>query len=299
MKHAFLIMAHTNYPLVARLLKKLDHSDHTIYLHIDAKSPFSQEDEARLKKSCTSSEVVLIDRCQVRWGGYSQIHVQLRLLERARQDLNDYYHFLSGVDFPIKPIQEIHDFFETHAGFEFLHFASEDFTNSQASRHSYYHFWQEKRGRSENLYSFLERGSLFLQRLLNVNRAKRYSHITFQCGSNWASITHDFSSFLLSQEKEIRKMFANSVCCDEFFMQTIAYNSPFRSRVFQFQNKESKMPPHLRTLDWERGDHKAGSPYTFVIRDYPSLITSPGLFCRKVSDATPEGAALIEQLEQL
>ena len=34
MKHAFLIMAHTNYPLVARLLKKLDHENNNIYLHI-------------------------------------------------------------------------------------------------------------------------------------------------------------------------------------------------------------------------------------------------------------------------
>ena len=116
MRHAFLIMAHNNYPLVARLLKKLEHEDNDIYIHIDAKSPFTEDDEKLLKGSCEKSEVIFTDRFNVNWGSYSQINNQLCLLERATKGNYDYYHFLSGVDFPIKPMAYIHEFFENHAG---------------------------------------------------------------------------------------------------------------------------------------------------------------------------------------
>ena len=299
MKHAFLILAHTNFPQVCRLLKKLDHSDNTIYIHIDAKSSFTKEDEALLRDSCERSEVIMVDRYKVNWGGYSQINSELRILQRAVNDKHDYYHILSGVDFPIKSMDYMHSFFEKNAGCEFISISSEKFTKEQANRYKIYHFFQEKWARKNNLYSIIERGLLLIQRLLKVNRANKYRNIEFKCGSNWASITHSFATHLLSREAEIQKMFSYSLCCDEFFKQTIAYNSPFRNAIFHFKDRENNLSANLRCIDWERGDHRAGSPYTFNISDYELLINSPDLFCRKVTDLTPDGAALIEKLEAL
>ena len=54
-------MAHSNYPLLGRLFKKLDHPDNTLYLHIDAKSSFSQEDLSTLKQNLTHSTLGIPD----------------------------------------------------------------------------------------------------------------------------------------------------------------------------------------------------------------------------------------------
>lgn len=298
MKHAFLIMAHTNYNLLGRLLKKLDHSDNTIYIHIDAKSPFSAEDRDFLVGCCRYSEIVMVDRYHANWGGYSLIDIELRMLECASSGNYDYYHFLSGADFPIKPMEYIHTFFHKNAGYEFVHFCSDDFNQKQSYRYRRFHFFQERCGRTNNIYRFVKRGLLFAQKILGVDRTKKYSNIDFKCGSQWASFTNEFAAYLLSKRKLIQSIFSFSFCCDEVFLQTILYNSPFKNKIFTVSEDEPILP-NLRSIDWERSDKTSGSPYTYTIDDYEELVNSKNLFCRKVTDATPEGNALIEKLEQL
>ncbi len=298
MKHAFLIMAHTNYDLVSRILKKLDHPDNTIYIHIDAKSPFSTEDHNLLVGSCQYCEVIMMDRYYVNWGGYSQINIEMRMLEYASSNEYDYYHFLSGVDFPTKSMEYIHTFFRKNAGYEFVHFCSDEFSQRESHRYCRFHFFQERCSRKKNLYMLIEKALLLVQKILGVNRTKKYPNIDFKCGSNWVSITHEFVTYLLSNEKQIKSIFSYSLCCDEVFLQTILYNSPFKDKIFTVSDDKSILP-NLRSIDWARGNQKLGSPYTYTINDYKELVTSKNLFCRKVTDSTPEGNALIEKLEQL
>ena len=298
MKHAFLMMIHSNYNLVGRLLKKLDHSNNTIYIHVDAKSSFSEDDAKLLVDSCRYSKVVLVDRHLVNWGGYSQIRCELHMLKSAIQQNYDYYHFLSGVDFPTKSMEYIHKFFEENAGYEFVHFCDDEFAHSRKNRYCFYHFFQEKCGRKNNFYMVVKRALLLVQKIVKADRTRAYPDVQFKGGSNWASITHNAASFLLSEEKEIQKMFSHSLCCDEFFLQTILYNSCFKEKIF-CSSDENNVLSNMRSIDWVRGNHKLGSPYTYTIDDYESLVNSKNLFCRKVSDYTPEENALIEKLEQL
>lgn len=298
MKHAFLIMIHSNYNLVCKILKKLDHPDNTIFIHVDAKSPFSKEEENLLLNSCQQSKVIMVDRYRVNWGGYSQVNIEMRMLEFAAPGKYDYYHFLSGVDFPTKPIEHILEFFEKNAGYEFIHFCSDEFNKTQIHRYCRYRFFQEKCGRANNIYMFAERSSLLLQKILKVDRTKKYKDIQFKSGSNWVSITHEFVVYLLSKQEQIKKMFSHTLCCDEVFMQTIAYNSPFQEKLFTPSDDDS-IHANLRSVDWKRADPTTTSPYTYTINDYEELINSSNLFCRKVTDSTPEGNALIEKLEHL
>lgn len=298
MKHAFLIMAHANYGLVGRLLKKLDHPDNTIYIHIDAKSVFSKEDEKLLCNSCRQSKIVMVDRYPANWGAYSLINIELRMLECAISDQHDYYHLLSGVDFPTKSMDEIHSFFVQNAGREFVHFCTDEFSQQEAHRYKIYHVFQEKCGRTNNPYMFTRKVLAVAQKLLKVNRTKQYPEIDFKCGSQWFSITHKFVEYLLSQEKQIKKMFSYSHCGDELFVQTIICNSPFKDNLFVAPVDEPILS-NLRSIDWARGNQKLGAPYTYTVNDYEELISSKNLFCRKVTDSTPDGNALIEKLECL
>lgn len=296
MKHAFLIMAHADYSLLCRLLRKLDHPDNAIYIHIDAKSDFSENDANLLNGSCRFSKIEFIKRINYTWGGYSQIECMLRLLEAAVKDNNDYYHYLTGIDFPIKAMEYIHKFFETNKGKEFVHFCTDDFAERFAFRFTIYHLFDEKIGKErKGIYNFAERVSHLLQRhILKLDRTRKYSDIVFKGGSVYSSVTHSFAKYLLEREPSVKRMFGKSYCCDEFFLQTMIYNSPYRENLYVCNVDGIDTYWNMRSIDWERG-----TPYVLDIDDYEALVASDNLFCRKVSDKTPKHDMLVQRLEEL
>ena len=60
MKHAYMIMAHHEPMLLSYLIKKLDHSDNDIYIHIDKKSFLKDEDFSSL---CEKSKIYFVEGC--------------------------------------------------------------------------------------------------------------------------------------------------------------------------------------------------------------------------------------------
>ena len=106
-KHAYLIMAHNNFYLLDRLLRLIDDERNDIFLHIDKKTknvPVKQ-----LKEAVQKANLVWVPSLNIRWGGYSQIEVEMHLFRIASQTTHTYYHLLSGVDMPLKTQDEIHD----------------------------------------------------------------------------------------------------------------------------------------------------------------------------------------------
>ena len=118
MRHAFLIIAHNEPEIFKVLVSLLDHKDCDIFVHIDSKSDISQFSDIQTQ----FSEIHFIeDRLDVRWGTYSQIQTEIKLFKTAQSKRTySYYHLLSGVDLPIKPIHQILDWFNTNTGYEYL-----------------------------------------------------------------------------------------------------------------------------------------------------------------------------------
>lgn len=69
MKHAFMIMAHSEFDLLMRLLRRLDHEDNEIFVHIDKKAQPGEDVEADMLRTCQKSKVKLTARHCVNWGG--------------------------------------------------------------------------------------------------------------------------------------------------------------------------------------------------------------------------------------
>ena len=68
MKHAFLIIAHNEVPLLERLVSFLDDERNDIYVHWDAKAGSIPS------LSITKSHLRFIDnRVEVNWAGYSMV----------------------------------------------------------------------------------------------------------------------------------------------------------------------------------------------------------------------------------
>jgi len=271
-RHAYLIMAHNRFDFLKELLLSLDDSRNDIYLHIDKKAEgFCYDDFSGILQE---SRLYFTDRLSVHWGGYSQTACELKLLKAAAGRHYAYYHLLSGSDFPLKSQDEIHRFFEEHAGKEFLRFDSPKVPRRVRERISLYHIFRES---SCPLAEPCDMIFGKIQRLLRVDRLKNAS-FELQKGANWFSITDAFAQYVLSKEDWIQTYFHHSVCADELLLQTLAANSPFMDQVFDPFGDDSSLG-NLRYVDWKRGTEN--SPYVFRDEDREFLQGLPHLFARK------------------
>ena len=172
----------------------------------------------------------------------------------------EYYHLISGLDLPLKSQDEIHSFFEEHTGKEFLAYDNNSLAKkSFYDRFKFFHFFQETMGRKRGwtLLNLLNKISFKTQDFLGVDRIKN-TKSTLRKGLNWFSITHDLACCVVAQERSIRKTFRYTLCPEETFLHTIAWNSKFRENICDNS---------LRKSVWKRG-----GPYTFRAEDFDMLI---------------------------
>lgn len=269
-KHAYLIMAHTDWSLFSKLLQTLDDPRNDLYIHIDAKADFPADDVYKPKfADCT-----YIQRKNISWGGDSIVKCELALLRSAHKVGYDYYHLLSGVDLPLKTQDEIHRFFDENNGKNYLMIDHNAMSlGVPGKRVKYYHFLQNRIGRNEGpsiaMLRIAERLSLSLQKKLHLDRLRHCPWVIYK-GAQWFSITHEMVSEILSSVSFIKKYCYHSFAPDEIFLQTVAMNSKLRDTI---------VLNYLRYIDWQRG-----SPYTFTSEDYDILMESNCFFARKFSD---------------
>lgn len=265
-----MIAAHHQFEILLKTLQILDDYCVDFYIHIDSKSKTFPKDE--IVSACHKSKVFFIDRISVEWGGYSQIECTLRLLTEAVKGNYDYYHYISGVDLPIKTKKEILDYFIENPNKQFVHFERKSVQKKYVDRLRYHSFFQDSGSRT---LQKIDKGIRFIEKTVGYDRTRDNKGIEYQYGANWFSITHDLAEYVLGKRSWIYKTFKNTRCGDELFIQTIVVNSSFCEQLTEtaFDNNYISI---LRYIDWKRG-----KPYVFRISDYDELVNSPFLFARK------------------
>lgn len=292
MKHAYMIMAHNQVDLLKTLLKALDYEDNDIVVHIDAKSDIDAKD---LKKCVNKTTIYFTDRKSITWGGYSQIDADIRLLKMATSLGNHcYYHLLTGVDLPIKPIQEINLFFEENQGKEFINYSEKsECIKKYGQRVKYNHYFREKCGRSKNFYTVLNKSCILLQKILHFTQ-NNIKEDSFYFGSAFWDITEDLAQLVLDNEEYIRDTYKYSSCCDEVFLHTLVWNSEYRNKLFKMQLGNG-MEGNMRWIDMERGEN--ASPYVIKEDAIEEIVESGMLFARKFDmEKYPEAVDRWKQL---
>lgn len=58
MRHAYLIMAYSDFYLLKKLIQTIDNPDGDIFFHLDAKNKYSREDIEKLNKSVEYSQLI-------------------------------------------------------------------------------------------------------------------------------------------------------------------------------------------------------------------------------------------------
>ena len=281
--HAYLIIAHINMNQLKKLIKLLDYKDNDIFIHIDKQSPQVMR-EYDYSKCCKHSKVYQYSEILINWGSCEQIKCELFLMNQAYNTKNkyEYYHLISGVDLPLKSQAEIHKFFEKHKNKEFINFSKIDTNPENLNlRLKYYrlssHYNILPLKNSFKIMRKIDNLQIHIQRLLKINRLDKNVHL--YKGANWFSITNDLVESILKEKDKILKMYKNSYCCDEVFLQTyVMNNEKFKKRVYKF-NFTNDCSVTMRKIDWNRG-----GPYTWRNNDFEELMTSDCLFARKFDE---------------
>lgn len=269
-KHAFLIMAHNQFEVLKILIHQIDYVYHDIFIHIDKRASGFVANE--LIESAKHSRVVILNnRIAVKWGTFDQTKCELKLLKEAiMTDDYSYYHMLSGTDLLIKPAEEIYRYIEDNYGKEYVQFLDKELPNSYKNRINKYHFFIKKN--PNLLEKILHKGLLLIQ--IRIDRTKKYN-MTYQKGTNWFTITDKLACYIIEHERQVVKMFAHTLCGDEFFVQTMLINSPYKINIVE-NNFCDNYANIFYEIDWERG-----TPYEFTAEDFDMLINSNMFFARK------------------
>lgn len=269
--HAYLIMAHSNFGILEKLITMLDASCNDIYIHIDKR--VKNFDFEYYKNLAKYSRVCFTERICVVWGDISMVNAEYILLKKAYENPTEYkyYHLISGVDLPLKTAEELADFFDKAYPKEFIHF-SKGMNPVEESRIKHYHFFTGRRNIFNRIATKTEQ---LLQTALRIDRT-RGGRIAR--GSQWFSITDKFAGYLMQNEEKIKKRMKFTFIPDEFFVQCAAVNSEFADNLYVGRFDDS-CEQNMRYIDWTRGN-----PYTFCESDFDEVMNSGKLFARKLTE---------------
>lgn len=217
------------------------------------------------------------------------------MFKNASATPHDFYHLLSGVDLPLKPISEIHDFFDHHKDKLFVDLTPDTEYHRKRIEYciNYYHFFMHfSRSWIGKIIGHLHIPQLFIvfQKMLGVSRMKNDGTFKMCKGYNWMSLPEDAVRYLINQEDYIKHRFRYTCCADEIFALSIFMNSPFKSRFYQ-ENENECRNGALREIDWQRGN-----PYTWTMEDLQLLQKSNNLFARKFS--TKKDKEIIDYIKE-
>lgn len=265
---AVLIHAHKNKHQLEILVNALQHPEIKIFLHLDVKAGFT---------FYNPSVELIRSPLSVTWGSFSQVKALLHSLKQIQQSLQvfDFVHFISGQDFPIKPITSFVNYLYVHKGYSFVHYKRipEE--------------WPECAVRYQRYY-FSESKWLNSQWAKSVFKAVAYFHtrkppVTVYGGSQWVTLSGEAVSYLLSNSKQVQKITRFLNYCnvaDELFVQTVLLNSPLKAKCIN---------DNLRFINWSNDQiQHSDSPLVLTLDDFAQIKSSSHFFARKFDSTVDE-----------
>jgi hypothetical protein len=288
--HAFLIVAHTFPEQLEEIVNLLDASNHYFFIHVDKKNEkmLSVDALLRLKEK---ENVVILNPMRVSHGGYSQVAYTLKLLEESYYLENckiDYFHVISGQDYPCMPNSDLDAIFE-HDEKSYMHFDSPEETLEYKK-----HVYPDR----INYFNFVDLHIPFLPNIcrrifiFGLNKVakiyKRKPMIDLYGGWDWYSWHRSVVAYILKfieDNPHYVKRFQNTIAAIEVFFHTILYDQVDQLNIEKYNA--------LRFIQWyprkgETLDHKIASrknllrPLVLDEREYDDIVHSGAIFCRKV-----------------
>ncbi len=279
MKQAYLIIAHNNFEHLKCLLSTLDCKDVSFYINIDAKKDIP----GFIRNFKSTNPMTILHERIINWGNQSQVLAEMDLFEKAFENSEiEWFHLISGSDFPIKPVEEINMFFELSKDVDCF-METEPLPEHLEYRMTLYHFYVKRptSHKTKNILQYTISKFLSLQCKFGVKRPHPKG-LPFMYGSNWVDLRRRAVQILLQKRTEIIRYTKHTSCSDEVYKQTFLQNCGL-----------CIVSDNLRYIDWSA---RQPSPKSLMLNDLSSIITSGKLFARKFD--SPESTFLIQQILQ-
>lgn len=282
MSHAYLILAHNDAQQLYNLVKALYSPHSKLYIHVDTKSTEFMN-KSKIKELNTMEHVYFVPSIKTYWGGFSLVKATLTLLiEAIKDNQNERFHLISGMDYPIKPLNKILSFFDKNKN-NYLTYIPEE-SNKRYFIDRYY-FYDNDYINTKNLkYSikkriirsiliFIQRITWFLVQILQIPIRKKIN-MKYYHGSQWFSFTREAVNYILNYIEHnpwILKRFNYTACSDESFFTMILMNSDKLKNTIINDDLRLRMPD---------GSLNRGG-YVLTEKDIEHIKKSPALFARK------------------
>lgn len=296
---AYLVAAHTDFDQLLRLCEQLVFSG-DVFIHIDKKvndNTFQSVCEKfRQYNFAGSNQIIFIkDRIPVYWAGFSQVKLQRLFLKYTLEYQDKTYTrfvFLSGLCYPIKCPQYILKEFENNRTKEYV--CAINLTNYnnklQNVRYAGYHYLRDGNLKPTLLKKALITISDKLLWALRIRKSKRIKHngknedIYF--GGSWMGLTRECAEYIygqLSESSDYSKYFKTSYASDELCIQTIIFNSRFKSNACLVDERSFTKPGALfLALSPLHHLQYIGLIKVYTENDYNELIKTDKIFVRKI-----------------
>ena len=286
MKVAYLIIAHDQPEHLHRLVHALDADWAHCFVHVDAK-----RDIGPFQEGLDSPRVhFLDDRVSVQHSGFSLTRSMIRLLKSAAaQGDFDYYQFLSGSDYPIKPLSQIYHHLTEGWPQNYINFYPLIEGANLARNIQKFYFMDFIRARRQPVKGLLSIGQRGLHAV--TPRRRFVPGFTPYRGSQWFCLNRDTVRWVLafldsSQCKRYCRFFKYAKASDEIFFHTLVLNSPFapQCRFYQRDVVEAAVPlknenkAYLHYVDW---DPSRPRKTLLGLADLPALKATEALYARK------------------
>jgi hypothetical protein len=264
---AYVILAHRAPEQVVRLVRRLEHPDASFFIHVDRYADDAVHETIR--DGIPAAQ--LLPRHGCTWGGFGIVRAALEGLRAVHADgRHDVALLLSGQDYPIRRIGEIHDFLYQRRERSFVnHFTvpTPNWTNGGMERMTGWH-WHGR---------LLGRTIIFPNPRLGTRTWHRRFPGGFEPygGSMYWGLSREAVAYVLDfveRETRFMRFFRHAGIPDESFFQTILLNSPLAGSV---------VDDDLHYADWSEGK---SHPKTLGLQDLDAVIASGNLFARKFDD---------------
>lgn len=285
MRHAFLFISHNNSRNMAEAIAALDSPDSDFFIHIDKKANL-QDNKELARLAGRSNITILQERVSVNWGGFSLFLAIEKIMAFALKNSKaDYFHLLSDSCYPIKPKDEIYNFFEANNGCQYLEYMalpSKEWPYGGLDRIAYYRLHDIIPVKKNKLTWAMDKNLMLLQKHLHLKRD--IGTRPYYGGSAWWSLSRQAVAHCINDIENTPNFFRryqHSFAFEECCIQTILVNSPFKDNIIN---------DDLRYVDWalKNGNIPANIDET----DFDKLIASTDLFGRKFTPQFGNGLRL-------
>lgn len=234
-KQAFMLILYKRSKHLYDLLKVLEDSGGTVFIHIDAKANDNKLIELI---NSFSNTIIIPEHYKISWGGFNMVKAMIALLENAFSFNEKFGHFifLSGSDYPVFNGEGINAFFDKFSGKELI--SAYSITNNTC-----------KHCESKvTKYFFMDGSNCLFSKAINcvcselfrgfkkhdfLISNKKIENVFY--GSQWFAITSKCVNYVLKQvhSRKYVNYFRHAFAPDELFFHTIIFNSSFCDQTFK------------------------------------------------------------------